>query len=1402
MTSLRATGAAGLVVSFTAIAAIYCLRAPPPQAGAAARSSAIPATAVATANRASRFGLLPLHFEPLAEPGHALARGPDYAMLLAPRATTLRLLGSTRESQLTMSLVGGRASSVLPEQPLPGVSNYLLGNDPNSWRIGVRQFARVRQRQVYPGIDLVHYGRGRELEYDFVVAPGANPDDIRIAYDGAEAMHVDSDGNLRIAVGDGEVTHRKPVLYQQLDDGSRRFIDGAFRLVAQAAGRLAHVAFDIGRYDRKRTLVIDPVLSYATFLGGTSGNELINDIAVDSAGAVYVAGATNSANFPVTSGASQTTLGGGSDVFVAKLNPAGTALEYSTFVGGTGVDQAYAVRIAGGTAYVAGETTSANFPTVGPAAQPTYGGSRDVFVLRLNAQGTALLYSTYLGGSGGEPKSIGTTGFGIDANGNAYVSGVTESTNYPVSAGAPQTTRGNPNSAQFDSDMFLSKLNAAGTTLLFSSYHGGSSIEDPGYDSLVQPKPLAIDGNGNAWLVSSTRSNDMPVTANAFDSSFNGTPGTTQDVLVVRFNTVAGARSYSSYFGSSADDFGISVAIDANGDAYFVGQAGGAAFPATTGAFDTTYNGGASDAFVAKVAATSGALAYSTFLGGGLIERPVQIRVDGGGNAFVAGEARAGFPTTAGAPDTTVNGSSDGFVAKLNAAGTALLYSTFVGSSDGESVFGLEVDAAGNAYGILSGTTAGDAPVTTGGRAYVAGTDEWLFKLNASGTAFLDAGYLGGSADDYGTAIAIDNQENLYLAGVTGSANFPVTAGAFQTTKAGSGTAEDTFIAKFATTPGAPVSQPGTLQFNTNAFTVAENGATATISVTRAGGTTGAVSVQYATANNTATAGTDYTSASGTLNWADGDSNPKTFTVAITDDNAVEGPETVNLALSFATGGATLGSPATAVLTINDNDIAAPGITLSATALNFGSINVGATSTAQSSTLTNNGNANLVIGTVTKTGANAAEFNVTTDSCSGQTLAPNGTCALTVTFAPAAGGARVAALAIPSSAPGSPTAVSLAGTGVVPQAQPGSIQFSAASFSGNENGGSVTLTLTRTAGTDGAVGVSVTSGGGSASAGADYGALSTTVTWPAGDGAARTVTLALLDDAIDEPDETVTVALANPTGGAALGSPASATVTIVDNDAPPTQTVSVEGKYGGGSLQQRDLLVLALLVLAGVAARRRTRRESIRRALPSVVFAATSLPIIGQAADNPGWYVDVAAGQARSSLSAKEIERGLAALGYAATVNADDNRFSGSIDFGYQFARGLDLSVSMVSLGEYDVRVSTTTVNVDQLLADTARIVGNGGRGLRLGAGWRIALGQSWSLTPRVGAIRWDSDTKLSAGGTSLRRSDDSLDFTAGVQLGRDFARATVCLRLDRYRVGSRNDIDTLLLGVRYRLGH
>ncbi len=595
----------------------------------------------------------------------------------------------------SMKLVGTiRNARVTGLEELSGKSNYFLGDDPKKWRTNLPTYAKVKYTNIYPGVDLVYYGNQRQLEYDFVVQPGADPSVIRLGF--ADSVRLAKGGDLVVGAEGGEVVFHKPVVYQLAADHgqtTKEVLQGEYLV-----GSNRQVTFQVPSYDKTRPLMIDPTLVYSTYMSG--GNmEAGSAVTVDASGNTYATGYTFSLNFPVTSSAFQPKLGGvqgsTSNAFVSKLNAAGSALLFSTYLGGAGFNRGQGIAVdASGNAYVTGWTASDNFPTTPGALQTTSGGGYDdAFVSKLNATGSELLYSTYLGGSSyDEGRSIA-----IDTAGNAYVTGLTYSPNFPTTAGSFQTA------CQLE-DAFVAKLNAAGSGLLYSTYLGGDSY-DEGHG-------IAIDASGNAYVTGLTYSSDFPATPGAFQTAFGGG----FDAFVSKLNAAGSALLYSTYLGGSGDDVGFGITVDVPGNAYVTGYTYSSDFPTTPGAFQASYGGGGGydDASVGKLNAAGSALLYSTYLGGSGVDAGFGIAVDASGNAYITGGTfSTNFPTTAGALQTAFSGQNDAFVGELNSTGSVLVYSTYLGGNNVDQGFGITVDASRNMY-VTGVTFSPNFPTTAG----------------------------------------------------------------------------------------------------------------------------------------------------------------------------------------------------------------------------------------------------------------------------------------------------------------------------------------------------------------------------------------------------------------------------------------------------------------------------------------------------------------------------------------------------------------------------------------------------------------------------------------------------------------------------------------------------------------
>lgn len=745
---------------------------------------------------------LPLVFEPnqgqTAPQVKYLAHGAGYGLFLTADETVLTLRrpaakGQTSPTSVIRMRLDGASSTarVSAIQPLPGKSSYFIGNDPAKWRRDIPQFGRVEYQSVYPGIDLVYYGNQGQLEYDFRVAPGAEPSQIALSFKGASA-HIatgndaGNSGDLVLSTANGDVHFHAPHIYQPaaLESGNtprkaEKTITGSFRQLADNK-----IGFTIGNYDHNRELVIDPTLTYSTFLGG-SGTEGFVHVAVDSGLNIYLTGATNSTDFPVTDGS---TLKGTQNVFISKINSlnAGTGnsqLVYSIYLGGSGTDTPAGIQVDNNFGiYVAGSTNSTNFPFTANAFQtgpPVVAGTHG-FLSKISASGNPpslvynLTYSTYLAGNGTD----NVTGIAIDqTNQNAYVTGDTTSNN-PDSNGFPANPNGyqiQSNAAAGDPQFFASQINTSASgfqSVLYSTYFGGGNPAGAtavGGGIAVTPAASGV----SMFFTGTTNMLSLPGPAgqpafpllNAQQSCLNEPPNTTcttatptsiTDAFVAQINPnipggplngSPGGLVYSTYIGGSGTDTGLAIAVDSTSNAYVVGSTNSNNWTCNgcVAGFQPTYAGvgGNTNGYIAKIGNLVGSvypLSYFTYLGGSGPDSAQAIQVDGNQNAYVAGNtASPNLPLT----------------------------------TDALQSYG----GGGDAFAALISTTLAPTP----GPPPVPPVGDYLT-------------YLGGSNSDQGTGIALDTYNAAYVAGNTLSTNFPVTPTAYQPTlNAGS---QDAFVSK------------------------------------------------------------------------------------------------------------------------------------------------------------------------------------------------------------------------------------------------------------------------------------------------------------------------------------------------------------------------------------------------------------------------------------------------------------------------------------------------------------------------------------------------------------------------------------------------------------------------------
>jgi len=726
----------------------------------------------------AEYGKLPLSFEPTQD-------GDSQEFVARTAGGTVKLMGKqiviTLNKPTPPALGSGHSSAEPPstlriglEGPnpdvraratgeLPGKSNFFYGDKPRNWKTDVPNFSRVEYSNIYLGIDLVYYGdRSGHLEHDFVVKPGANPATIQLNIEGAESVQLLDTGSLQIGLSHGTraetATLLRPVIYQEIE-GRRVKVAGEYRRLGPDA-----VGFQIGDYDHSRDLVIDPVLDYSTYLGGgiLTG---ATAIAVDSGGNAYIVGHSGvGGSFPTTKGSFDPSCNDCSAAFVAKLNPTGTALVYSTYLSGGLFDQANAVAVdSTGAAYVAGITESSGFPVTKGAVQTKFGGAfSNGFITKLNPAGSKLDYSTYLGGDGpascyteaGGSQADHATGIAIDSAGDAYVTGCTSSKNFPTTKGAFENKCEGCEAGY--ASAFAAKLNPTGTELLYSTFLGGNGL-DFGYG-------IAVDSSDHAYITGSTTSTNLTVLSNAYQKHLNAAGG--QNAFVTKLSDAGTGIVYSTYLGGSVVDGAYAIAVNSAGHAYVTGYASSPDFPIVKGAYQKTCKDCAN---------------YET-----------------------------------------------GFVSVFNDAGSELLSSTFLGGNGFDALNGIAVNASGHIFvsGLTESTdfpTTSTAYKTSCSQCSVnSGASSATFTvLNSSGSALVYSTYLGGSGSDSGAAVALDTAGNAYVVGAAGSTNFPISASAVQPTcSACAGGDTGAFVTKFYFGSGLPsVSlSPASLSFGDQAL--------------------------------------------------------------------------------------------------------------------------------------------------------------------------------------------------------------------------------------------------------------------------------------------------------------------------------------------------------------------------------------------------------------------------------------------------------------------------------------------------------------------------------------------------------------------------------------------------------
>jgi hypothetical protein len=590
-------------------------------------------------------------------------RGRGFSVLLSAGKLTLRSSSCKEAVTLRFPAAPGPPRT---DDPLPGKSNYFLGNDPSRWRTGIPRYAAVRYENIRPGIDLVcHGGKQGDFEYDLVLAPGASADALWIDVDSPGAVSTREDGALSIPWGDGYLTLSLPLAFQTTPDGVTRPVDVRYRV---ADGRFG---FEVASYDRERSLTIDPTLTTSTLLGGDAP-DTAQALAVDGEGAIYLTG-MSAAGLTATPGAFQNACAGGADAYVTKLTPNAASVVYTTYLGGSGDDSGASIAVdASGHAYLAGQTASSDFP-VANAVEGTPMGPQAGFAAMLDASGSTLAYSTYLGGSDVDTA----TGIAVDSSGSAYVTGQTQSTTFPLANPLQNTIAGG-------TDVFVTKLAPGGGALVYSTFLGGLH-DDEGF-------AVALDAYGDAFVTGGTFSPDFPQAGSIPGSNSGG-------AFLFELDPSGTGLSYSTCLGSAFDQ-GQAVAVDSNGNAFFAGLSTSGLYPTLSPLPGTSELTG-TNGFLTKVSPAGATIVYSTLVGGSDFDSATGIALDGSGDAFVTGFTYStDFPTVAALqtdPITVLNGIS-AFVSEIKPDDSGFVYSTYLGGSGSTYGYGIAPAAGGGVY--------------------------------------------------------------------------------------------------------------------------------------------------------------------------------------------------------------------------------------------------------------------------------------------------------------------------------------------------------------------------------------------------------------------------------------------------------------------------------------------------------------------------------------------------------------------------------------------------------------------------------------------------------------------------------------------------------------------------------
>ncbi|MDP9161037.1 MAG: SBBP repeat-containing protein [Acidobacteriota bacterium] len=628
-----------------------------------------------------------------------LSRTPNYTIFIEPSRATIAVKGTARATNqgavvdsgvrsrfVRVQLLGSRQSEPSVQGPLPAHTNYFIGSDPHTWRTNIPLFQKVIYTSVYNKVDLVYYGTDRQLEYDFVIRPGGTPKGIQFAVTGAKPTYVLPSGDLSLGGGEAGLVLHRPVAHQ-MSHGQRRDVPASFVEIGTE-----QFGFKVGSFNHRLPLIIDPVLAYSTYLGG-SNDEGIFGIGFDKQGNIYVAGETSSLDFPLKN-TIQNHVAGNYDAFVSKFDPTGKELIYSTYLGGSQFDHAVGIQVDDqGSAYIAGITLSPDFP-VKNALQSSLGGRSDGFVAKLSPSGSELIFSTYLGGEGSD--DIGA--LAIDHGRNVYVTGRTQSLHFPVTSKAfQQVCDGGANQGFCVTDAFVSKIDPSGRKLLYSTYLGGT-----GFDSA---SGIAVDDHGEAYIAGQTSSRDFP-TRKAYQSSLMGFG----DAFLAKLNARGSELVFSTYFGGTGFEGATDIALDHSQNVYITGTTSSTDFPLTR-AFQSQNHGGFTDGFVTKFNPGASKLIYSTYLGGAGFDFPFRLAVTGTGEAMITGfTSSTDFPVYEALQPIYGGGPTDSFVTHLSRGGNELRFSTYLGGSSDEYGYSIASGCEGSVW-IGGSTSSKNFPV-------------------------------------------------------------------------------------------------------------------------------------------------------------------------------------------------------------------------------------------------------------------------------------------------------------------------------------------------------------------------------------------------------------------------------------------------------------------------------------------------------------------------------------------------------------------------------------------------------------------------------------------------------------------------------------------------------------------